>query len=51
MPGFIMVDFEGIEDDQALSAWIEMALAYVSTLSAKKGKTLLESPHLSREKA
>jgi TfoX/Sxy family transcriptional regulator of competence genes len=42
MAGFIMVEPDGVSGDEELSTWLEMALAYVSTLPAKKEKPLIK---------
>jgi len=39
MPGFIRVEAEGIETDEQLRDWIEMARAYVCALPPNAGKT------------
>jgi TfoX/Sxy family transcriptional regulator of competence genes len=38
MEGFILVHAEAVEDDEALQAWVDMALAYNATLPAKTSK-------------
>lgn len=35
MSGFVQVDDEGIETDEALAAWIERAVSFVNTLPPK----------------
>lgn len=35
MRGWVMVEPEGIDDDQQLRRWIDLSLAFVSTLPAK----------------
>ncbi|MHB1199661.1 MAG: TfoX/Sxy family protein [Polaromonas sp.] len=42
MAGFIMVEPDGVSDDEKLSTWLKMALVYVSTLPAKEGKPLIK---------
>ena len=36
MPGFIMIDPQGIAKDSDLAGWIKLARSYVSTLPAKQ---------------
>jgi TfoX/Sxy family transcriptional regulator of competence genes len=38
MEGFILIDADSVEDDASLQRWVDMALAYNSTLPAKAGK-------------
>lgn len=38
MPGFIRIEPDGIETDDDLKEWVEMARAYVSTLPPKPAK-------------
>lgn len=38
MPGFIRIESQGIESDEDLKGWVNMALAYVRTLPPKPAK-------------
>jgi TfoX/Sxy family transcriptional regulator of competence genes len=38
MEGFILIDAESVEDDEALKRWVDMALAYNATLPTKASK-------------
>jgi TfoX/Sxy family transcriptional regulator of competence genes len=38
MAGFILVEHEGVADQADLTAWLDMALAYVAKLPPKKPK-------------
>lgn len=38
MPGFLLVDHAGLENESDLRAWLELAHAYVATLPVKKKK-------------
>ena len=38
MKGFILIEAESVEDDEALQRWVNMALAYNATLPAKAAK-------------
>ena len=38
MPGFIRVEPDGIESDEDLKSWIDMARSYVSALPPKAAK-------------
>lgn len=38
MPGFIIVDHEGVAGDADLAAWLDMALAHVEQLPRKEPK-------------
>jgi TfoX/Sxy family transcriptional regulator of competence genes len=40
MVGYVYVDLEGIDEDEALEAWVRRGLAFVATLPVKKpGRT------------
>lgn len=39
MPGFIMVEPEGVDADPALADWVQLARSYVETLPAKPWAT------------
>ena len=51
MAGFIMVEHAGISEDKQLGSWLDMALAYVSTLPAKEKKLLTKSPSPAKKKS
>jgi TfoX/Sxy family transcriptional regulator of competence genes len=38
MEGFILIDADSVEDNEALQRWVDMALAYNATLPAKTSK-------------
>jgi TfoX/Sxy family transcriptional regulator of competence genes len=38
MEGFMLIDADSVEDDASLQRWVDMALAYNSTLPAKASK-------------
>jgi TfoX/Sxy family transcriptional regulator of competence genes len=38
MEGFILIDADSVEDDEALQRWVDMALSYNATLPAKPSK-------------
>lgn len=40
MPSFILVDHDGVAADADLTAWLELALAYVERLPPKESKPL-----------
>lgn len=40
MPGFILVDHDGLAGDADLTAWLDMALAYVEQLPPKEPKPM-----------
>jgi len=42
-PGYVMVRAEGTGRDRDLKAWLDMAMAHVSTLPAKKKKPAAKS--------
>jgi TfoX/Sxy family transcriptional regulator of competence genes len=35
MKGYVYVDAEGVQEDEALAAWVDAGLAFVATLPAK----------------
>lgn len=44
MPGFVIIEPQGLSNDTALRAGLDMALCYVSTLPAKKPKATATKP-------
>lgn len=44
MPGFIRVELQGIESDDALREWVDMARSYVCALPPKKAKPKRTNP-------
>lgn len=44
MPGYVIVDSEGVKRDADLQSWLDMATAFVSTLPAKAEKASARAP-------
>jgi hypothetical protein len=51
MAGFILVQHEGVETDADLAAWLDLALAYVAPLPAKRERSARTSRSDVREKS
>ena len=49
MKGFILIEAESVEDDEALQRWANMALAYNATLPAKAAKPFKNKPSKQRK--
>jgi TfoX/Sxy family transcriptional regulator of competence genes len=44
MPGYVIVDNEGIASDRDLQSWLDMATAFVATLPPKDKKAATKRP-------
>jgi len=44
MPGFLLVEPEGVRSDTDLRVWLDLAVAYVSSLPPKKSKPRRAAP-------
>lgn len=51
MPGFVSIEPDGVNRDDALAGWLKMALAYVGTLPPKAEKSRLTPPRAAKKKA